>query len=101
MKGSPDVCRRMKLVETPRERLQSVALALFTDPSGPNILLGILVGAVLQAAIGMVPVTWPIVAGMAWGTSVVTYAYVDEVKQRIEAERNRLLEAESAYYGIE
>lgn len=99
--GSPDMARDMKLDENPRERLRSVGLALFTDPSGPNILLGILTSAVLQFLIGMVPVTWPVVAAMAWGASVVTYAYVDAVRQAIEEERNRLLEAESRYYGIE
>lgn len=101
VKGSPDVGRRMELVTTPRERLRSVAFALFTDPSGPNIMLGILASAALQAAIGMVPITWPAVAAVAWVASVVTYAYVDEVKQRIEAERERLLEPESQFYGIE
>lgn len=91
----------MKLTESPQERLKSVGLVLFTDPSGPNILLGALVSATLQYVIGMVPWTWPAVAGLAWASSVLVYAYVDEVQTSIEERRNRLLDPESAYYGIE
>lgn len=91
----------MQLVETPRDRMKSVGLALFTDPSGPNILLGIFASAALQYAIGMVPITWPVVACIVWIASVVVYAVADELKRAIDERKTRLLEPESAFYGIE
>lgn len=91
----------MRLEDHPRERVKAVAFALFTDQSGPNILLGIFVSAALQAAIGMVPAGWAALAGAVWLVDVGIYAVLDDVRRRLEAERNRLLEPESRYYGIE
>lgn len=91
----------MKLVESPRERLKSVTLGLATDQSGPNVVAGIFFGAVFTTLAGMTPTWYPALPGLGWLASIIIYAYADEVKQEIEERRNRLLEPESEYYGIE
>lgn len=91
----------MKLVESPRDRLRSVTLGLFADKSGPNVVAGIFVGGVLQALAGFSPWWWPILTGFVWLLWVLIYAVADELQQAIQERKNRLLDPESQYYGIE
>lgn len=91
----------MKLHESPSERLKTVTLGLFSDQSGPNVVLGVFITAALQAATGRAPWWWAAASGAVWALSVAVYALVDEVRQAIEERKNRVLDEESEYYGIE
>lgn len=91
----------MKLVNSPRERLKTVTLGLVSHKSGPNVVAGIFLGAVIQALAGFTPWWYVLLAGGAWGVSIVAYAVADEVRSTIEEQKNRLLEPESEYRGIE
>lgn len=91
----------MQTFESPRDRLKTVTLGLLTDKSGPNIFLGLFLGALVQT---MAPTPWWWVAGAGgiWAMSVFTYSVVDEVLQAIEEEKNRLLDpADGRPRGIE
>lgn len=91
----------MKLTESPLDRIKTVTLGLFAHKSGPNVVAGIFVGGVLQSLAGFVPWWWSILTGFVWVAWVLVYAVADEVKEQIEEQKNRLLEPESHYYGIE
>lgn len=91
----------MRLVESPRERLYEVTLGLFSDRTLPNVLLGAFLTSLLQLAVGTVPWTLAALAGLLWALSVGVYAAVDEVRRAIEERKNRLLDPESEFYGIE
>lgn len=91
----------MKTFETPKDRLKSVTLGLLAHKSGPNILLGIFVGSLLQVTTPNDAV-W--VAGSAgvWLLAVVSYSVADEITVAIEERKNRLLDpADGRPRGIE
>lgn len=91
----------MQLTESPRDRFKTVTLGLLAHKSGPNVIAGIAIGGVLQALAGFSPWWWAALTVGVWSAWVVMYAVADEIQQRIEEKRNRLLEPESRYYGIE
>ena len=93
----------MKLVESPRERFKAVTLDLLTDRSLPNILLGMFLTSLIQYVVGMVPFAFMALSLLAWQASILTYAVADEVREKIEEAKNRLLDPAdtSDYYGIE
>lgn len=81
----------MRTFESPVDRFKAVTLGLVSHKSGPNIMLGIFVGAAIQT---LAPSAWWWVAlsGAAWGASVLVYSVVDEVLEAIEEQKNRLLD---------
>lgn len=89
------------LAETPRDRLVEVTLGLFAHKSGPNVMAGIAIGGILHSAAGFSPPWWGVLTTSVWLAWVLVYAVSEEVKRSIEERENRLLEPESAYYGIE
>lgn len=91
----------MALVESPRDRVRTVTLALASDPALPNIVLGALISAVIQYQVGMAPPGLVVATAVAWTLSVLIYALGDAVVKRIEEEKRQLLAPESAFYGIE
>lgn len=91
----------MKLVDSPRDRLKTVTLGLISHKSGPNVIAGIFLSAVIQAAAGFTPWWYVVLAGVAWTVSILAYAVADEVRSAIEERKNRLLDPDSEYYGIE
>lgn len=93
----------VKLVESPRERVKAVTLDLLTDRSLPNILLGMFLTSFIQWLVGMVPFAFMALSFLAWQASVFVYAVADEVREKIEEAKNRLLDPEdvSEFYGIE
>lgn len=91
----------MKLTESPRDRFRTVTLGLFAHKSGPNVIAGAAITAILQAVAGFSPWWWAALTVAVWLAWVLIYAVADEVQQRIEEQRNRLLAPESQYYGIE
>lgn len=91
----------MKLRESPRDRLKTVTLGLLAHKSGPNVVAGIALGALLQAIAGFSPWWWPLLTGAVWALWILVYALADEVKAQIEERKNQLLSPESEYYGIE
>lgn len=93
--------RSLSLVETPWDRFKEVTFDLFTDKTLPNILLGAFLTALMQYAIGMVPLVFPVVAGVFWQGSVLLYAIFDEIKRQIEERKARLLDPDDAPRGIE
>lgn len=90
----------MKLTSSPRERIQTVTLGLVAHKSGPNILLGIFLGALIQT-LAPSQAWWTVASFFVWVLSVVFFAVADEVQSAIQEKKNRLLEPESRYYGIE
>lgn len=91
----------MKLNDSPKERLKGVTLGLLSDKSGPNVILGVFVTAFLQSIIGRAPWSWAAVSGFVWVVSVLAYSVADEVSERIEEQKNKVLSDESDYRGIE
>lgn len=82
----------MRLVDSPADRLKEVTIGLTGDKTLPNVLLGILAGAVIQL-LAPAPSLWHVgAAAAAWWASVTLYAIVDELVARWEEERNRLLD---------
>lgn len=81
----------MKTFDSPRDRLQTVTLGLISHKSGPNILLGLFLGAAVQNA-APTPAWWVVGSGLLWAASVLAYSVADEVRQAIEEERRRLLD---------
>lgn len=91
----------MKLVESPTDRLKTVTLGLFAHKSGPNVVAGIFISGLLQAVAGFSPWWWAVLSGAVWIAWVTVYAVADEVQQSIREQKNRLLDPESEFYGIE
>lgn len=91
----------MRLNESPKERLKGVTLGLLSDKSGPNVILGVFVTAFLQALTGRAPWSWAAAGFTAWVVSVLVYSVADEVSERIEEQKNKVLSDESDYPGIE
>lgn len=96
----------MKLVESPRDRLETVTLGLVADRTLPNVLLGAALTASIQLSVGMVGWPLPAVSAACWLLSVVLYAWADEVKAALEERRRResnpwLLGEDPAPRGIE
>lgn len=91
----------MGLTDSPRDRLAEVTLGLFAHKSGPNVVAGVAITAVLQAAAGFTSWWWAGLATVVWAAWVLVYAVADEVQQAIEERENRRLSPESDYYGIE
>jgi hypothetical protein len=91
----------MRIRDSPRDRLKEVTLGLLSHKSGPNVILGVFVTALLQSLTGRAPLWWAGVSGVAWGLSVIGYAVADGIKARIEEQKRQLLSDESDYRGIE
>lgn len=87
--------------QSPLERAKTVTLGLLAHKSGPNVMAGIAVGGVLQAIAGFSPWWWAALTVVTWIVWITLYAVADAVKQQIEERKNRLLNPESQYYGIE
>lgn len=81
----------METFDTPWDRFQTVTLGMLAHRSGPNVLLGLFVGAALQS---FTPddVAWVVGAGAAWFASVIAYSVADERVQALAEDRKRLLE---------
>lgn len=80
----------MRTFDAPRARFKEVTLGMLAHKSGPNILLGLLIGATIET---FAPFTWgvPALAALAWAVAVVIYSATDELAEAIEAEKNRKL----------
>lgn len=89
------------MFDSPRERLKTVTLDLFSDKTLPNIILGAHLTAILQFIVGMVSLKFVAATGTTWIISIIIYAYVDEFKRKIEEAKRKTLSDESDYYGIE
>lgn len=89
------------MFNSPKERIKTVTLDLFSDKTLPNIILGAHITAILQYIVGIVSFTFLSATGIAWIVSIIIYAYVDEIKQKIEEAKRETLSDESDYYGIE
>lgn len=91
----------METFESPLDRLKTVTFGLVGDKSGPNILLGLFLGAAIQTAAPS-ELWWAVGAGSAWAASVVAYSVVDELQEAIEEQKYRLLDpVEARPRGIE
>lgn len=68
----------MQTFESPVDRVKSVTLDLFRHRSGPNIMLGIFVGAFMQW-VSPTQLLWVVGTAIAWAASVIVYSIVDEL----------------------
>lgn len=92
----------MQTFESPIERGKAVVLALATDQSGPNVVAGIWIGALLSAIAGRAPWSWVAVTFAAYVLVVVNYSLADEYKAYLEEQKNRVLDPiEDRPRGIE
>lgn len=79
-----------QFTDSPGDRLKTLVLGLVSDPTLPNIVLGFLIGALVNYVAGHGPaavVAWSI---LAYALSILLYVVGDEVRTALEAASKEL-----------
>lgn len=94
------------LAQSPLDRLRTVTLGLLAHKSGPNVVAGISLSAILQSIVGFTPYWWAVLATGVWLVWIVVYAIADEAQAFIEEQKRKrenpwILDTVEEPYGIE